>query len=113
MLGESELNLIILGFFLALASAFGLGANDMANSFGTSIGSRVLSLRQACILATVFEITGAGILGGHIVGTIEGDIIDPVRFNGTKLGTLRLMQGQVSSLIGRIPEFQFFLMLYM
>ncbi|KAM3178076.1 hypothetical protein ACTXT7_003268 [Hymenolepis weldensis] len=100
MLGEAELLLVVVGFLIAFVSAFGLGANDVANSFGTSVGSKVLTLRQACILATICEIAGSVLLGGHVSATIRGGIIDPLQFNGTENGTVRLMQGQVSSLIG-------------
>lgn len=100
MLGEAELLLVVVGFLIAFVSAFGLGANDVANSFGTSVGSKVLTLRQACILATICEVFGSVLLGGHVSATIRGGIIDPLRFNGTENGTVRLMQGQVSSLIG-------------
>ncbi|VUZ56688.1 unnamed protein product [Hymenolepis diminuta] len=100
MLSESELLLVVIGFLIAFVSAFGLGANDVANSFGTSVGSKVLTLRQACILATVFEIAGSVLLGGHVSATVRSGIIDPVQFNGTEDGPVRLMQGQVSSLVG-------------
>lgn len=52
-----------LGFLVSFVLAFGIGANDVANSFGTSVGSRVLTLRTACFLATVFEISGSVLLG--------------------------------------------------
>ncbi|VDO03985.1 unnamed protein product [Rodentolepis nana] len=85
---------------IAFISAFGLGANDVANSFGTSVGSKVLSLRAACILATICEISGSVLLGGEVSATVRGGIIDPTRFNTTENGPLKLMQGQVSSLVG-------------
>lgn len=55
--------IVILGFVIAFILAFGIGANDVANSFGTSVGSGVLSIRTACWIATVCEISGAILIG--------------------------------------------------
>lgn len=60
---EELLPFVIAGFFIAFVLAFGVGANDVANSFGTSVGSGVLTLRKACLLATVFEVLGAILIG--------------------------------------------------
>lgn len=59
----STLWIIIVGFFLAFTLAFGVGANDVANVFGTSVGAKVVTLRQACIIATFAEIAGAVLIG--------------------------------------------------
>lgn len=60
---ESTLWIIIVGFILAFILAFGVGANDVANVFGTSVGAKVLTLKQACTIATVAEILGAVLIG--------------------------------------------------
>lgn len=62
---EEWLWMVIVGFIIAFVLAFGIGANDVANSFGTSVGAKVLSLRQACILATIFEVAGAILIGKY------------------------------------------------
>lgn len=60
---EELLPFVIAGFIISFILAFGVGANDVANSFGTSVGSGVLTLRRACLLATVFEVLGAILIG--------------------------------------------------
>lgn len=74
--------------FLALAIAFGIymtwgiGANDVANAMGTSVGSRAITVKQAILIAAVFEFTGAFIAGGNVTSTIRKGIIDPTPIAG-------------------------------
>lgn len=60
---ENLIWIVVVGFIVAFILAFGIGANDVANSFGTSVGAGVLTIFQACILATIFEIAGAVLIG--------------------------------------------------
>lgn len=67
-------------FFLACAfglfMAFNIGGNDVANSFGTSVGAGTLSITQALIVAAVFEVSGALIAGKEVTDTISKGIVD-------------------------------------
>lgn len=89
--------LLIVGFIIAFILAFSVGANDVANSFGTAVGSGVVTLRQACILATVFETLGSVLLGAKVSETIRKGIIDVGMYNGTEYV---LMAGSISSMFG-------------
>ena len=60
------------GAVLCVFMAYGIGANDTANSFGTSVGSRALTIRQAPLVAAVCEMAGALGLGANVTDTIRG-----------------------------------------
>jgi len=60
--------------------AWNIGANDVANAMGTSVGSGALTLRQAILVAAIFEFGGAVLVGAHVTETIKGGIIPPEPF---------------------------------
>ncbi len=66
----------VVGFFMA----WGIGANDVANAMGTSVGSKALTIKQAIIIAMVFEFAGAYLAGGEVTSTIRKGIIDAAYF---------------------------------
>lgn len=94
---DGYLWMVILGFIIAFILAFSVGANDVANSFGTAVGSGVVTLRQACILASIFETTGSVLLGAKVGETIRKGIIDVNLYNET---VETLMAGEVSAMVG-------------
>jgi PiT family inorganic phosphate transporter len=65
----------------ALYMAWNIGANDVANAMGTSVGSGALTLRQAVLIAAVFEFSGAFIFGSHVTETVRKGMLDPVAFS--------------------------------
>jgi len=67
---------ILLAGALGLFMAWGIGANDVANAMGTSIGSRALTIKQAVIIAAIFEFSGAFLAVGQVTSTIRKGIID-------------------------------------
>ena len=64
---------VIFGFYMT----WGIGANDVANAMGTSVGSGAITVKQAIIIAAIFEFAGAFIAGGQVTKTIRKGIIDP------------------------------------
>jgi PiT family inorganic phosphate transporter len=82
----------LVGFFMA----WGIGANDVANAMGTSVGSKALTIKQAIIIAMIFEFAGAYLAGGEVTSTIRKGIIDPSYF--TDIPHL-LVYGMISALL--------------
>ncbi|MBT5724852.1 MAG: inorganic phosphate transporter [Gammaproteobacteria bacterium] len=64
---------VCFGFFMA----WGVGANDVANAMGTSVGAKAITIKQAILIAMVFEFAGAYLAGGEVTSTIRKGIIDP------------------------------------
>lgn len=88
--------MIILVALLAFYLAWNLGANDVANSMGTSVGSKAVTLRQAVIIAGILEFTGAVLFGQAVSETLATDIANPTIFAASPQ---TLLIGMVSVLI--------------
>lgn len=95
--------MVIVGGILAFAMAWGIGANDVANAFATSVGAGSISLPVACLIAAVMEFGGALLLGGQVTDTVRKkminvDIFDPNSATGAANGPEMLMTGFLVSL---------------
>ena len=68
--------IVVTGGLFAFIAAMGIGANDVANAYATSVGSKALTIKQAVLCATVFETSGAILMGSHVTNTIRKGIAD-------------------------------------
>ncbi len=68
---------LVMAVIFGLYMTWGIGANDVANAMGTSVGSGAITVKQAIIIAAIFEFAGAFIAGGAVTKTIRKGIIDP------------------------------------
>ena len=68
---------IVIAVIFGLYMTWGIGANDVANVMGTSVGSGAITVTTAIIIAGIFEFAGAALAGGHVTKTIRKGIIDP------------------------------------
>jgi PiT family inorganic phosphate transporter len=68
--------LVVLAAVVGFIMAWGIGANDVANAMGTSVGAKAITLKQAILIAMVFEFAGAYLAGGEVTATIRKGIID-------------------------------------
>ena len=89
-------SLIIIAAIVGFLMAWGIGANDVANAMGTSVGSKALTIKQAILIAMVFEFAGAYLAGGAVTDTIRKGIIDPAFFKGQEE---LLVYGMMSALL--------------
>lgn len=84
---------IAFGVFMA----FNIGGNDVANSFGTSVGAGTLSMKQALMVAAVFEVGGAVLAGGEVTDTVRSGIVD---LGGVPLEPMQFVYIMMAALLG-------------
>ena len=75
MIGD-YLWIVITGGITSFIAAMGIGANDVGNAFASSIGSKALTVKNAVVIASIFECTGAILMGSHVTKTIRKGIAD-------------------------------------
>ncbi|MDX1508122.1 MAG: inorganic phosphate transporter [Woeseiaceae bacterium] len=93
---EASIVYITLAALFGIFMAWGIGANDVANAMATSVGSKALTIRQAIVVAAIFEFLGAVLAGGEVTGTIRKGIVDADLLSGSPE---LLIYGMLASLL--------------
>ena len=93
---EAQFVYISLAALFGLFMAWGIGANDVANAMATSVGSKALTIKQAILVAAVFEFLGAVLAGGEVTATIRKGILDADLLSGSPE---LLIYGMLASLL--------------
>lgn len=95
---DSSKIVFITAVIFAVFMAFNIGGNDVANSFGTSVGAGTLSMKQALVVAAIFEVSGAILAGGEVTDTVRSGIVDLNAING--LDPMEFVYIMMSALLG-------------
>ncbi len=97
MSGEISIYIYILGAVAGAYMAWNIGANDVANSMASAVGAKVLTLRQALVVATVLTFLGATFVGSHVTQTIRKGIVDSSLLTDPKLIVLAMLSALLSA----------------
>ncbi len=92
---ESHYTLFVLATLFGVFMAFNIGGNDVANSFGTSVGAKTLTVKQALIIAAIFELSGAMLAGAEVTNTIRKGIVDISAMNFDPMLLVFVMMGSL------------------
>lgn len=96
-IGGTGSTLFITATAFGVFMAFNIGGNDVANSFGTSVGAGTLSIGQALAVAAVFEVSGAVIAGGEVTDTIRSGIVDLGTLQVSAMQFVRIMMSALAA----------------
>ncbi len=80
---DTGLIILIIAVVVGLYSAINIGANDVANSMATSVASKALTIKKAVVVAGIFDMLGAILVGAHVANTIRKGLVDPLEFVDT------------------------------
>lgn len=95
---QANTAILLITIAFAVFMAFNIGGNDVANSFGTSVGAGTLSMKQALVVASVFEVSGAVLAGGEVTDTVRSGIVDLNAIHG--LNPMEFAFIMMSALLG-------------
>lgn len=94
---DTSIALMLLAIAFGLFMAFNIGGNDVANSFGTSVGAGTLTMKQALVVAAVFEVSGAVLAGGSVTETVRKGIVD---LDGVAVDAMSFAYIMMAALLG-------------
>lgn len=94
---ENNHTLFILATLFGIFMAFNIGGNDVANSFGTSVGAKTLTVKQALMIAAIFELGGAMLAGAEVTNTIRKGIVDVSAMDFDPMLLVFVMMGSLLS----------------
>eukprot|EP00184_Porphyridium_aerugineum_P005917 CAMPEP_0184706938 /NCGR_PEP_ID=MMETSP0313-20130426/37010_1 /TAXON_ID=2792 /ORGANISM="Porphyridium aerugineum, Strain SAG 1380-2" /LENGTH=1066 /DNA_ID=CAMNT_0027168507 /DNA_START=681 /DNA_END=3882 /DNA_ORIENTATION=- len=104
---DSCLWIVVVAGLFAFFMAWGIGANDVANAFATSVGAGSISLMGACILAAIFEFSGAVLLGAQVTGTVRSGIIN-IKYFDPNNRSIGVFNGPEVLMIGNLADIKYF-----